>query len=219
MDIITMKNRTPKMLTVTLIAAMSLALTACSQNEEAETIASKQDAVTAIDNQASRNNGAWGGVYMTREELAAPPTNIVDQSSLPVMEDDPELAKWQAKFEIVDPVTREQQTNAFVTTDGKKLYHDSCAGCHMHDGKGAYGAGYYPPLADNEKMESKYYTIGILINGFRGMPSFHMMMNNEQMAAVTQYVMNDLNDYKAEVTAADVEQLRHANPPGYDPSE
>jgi mono/diheme cytochrome c family protein len=147
---------------------------------------------------------------MSREELAAPAINIVDNSSLPTMDSDPSIAEWEAKFE---------GTNAFVTTDGKKLYHDSCAACHMHKGEGAYGAGYYPPLADNSKMQSKYYIIDILINGFRGMPSFHKMMNDEQMAAVTQYVVSDLNGYTDTATAEDVAQLRHAVPPASDPSD
>ena len=46
----------------------------------------------------------------------------------------------------------------------------------MQKGDGAYGAGYYPPLANNDKMQSKYYIISVLINGLRGMPSFHSMM-------------------------------------------
>lgn len=204
-----MKNMTPKMLTIMLLS--SSALLGCSQKvDDVETVASKHDAEQTVDYQASRNNGSWGGVYMSRDELKAQPINIVDDSSLPNMENDPSLNEWEAKFE---------GSNAFVTTNGKKLYHDSCAGCHMHKGEGAYGAGYYPPLANNSKMQSKYYIIDILINGFRGMPSFHMMMNDEQMAAVTQYVVSDLNGYTDTVTAADVAKLRHVNPPGYDPSE
>ncbi len=212
MDNISMRKSTFKMLTVMSLSMISsAALLGCSQkSDDVETIASKQDAVLPVNNQASRNTGAWGGVYMTRDELRAPNINIVDDSSLPSMENDPTLTEWEAKFE---------GQNAFVTTNGKKLYHDSCAGCHMHEGEGAQGAGYYPPLANNSKMQSKYYIIDILINGFRGMPSFHMMMNDEQMAAVTQYVVNDLNGFKQTVTAEDVAQLRHANPPGYDPSE
>ncbi|WP_296243885.1 MULTISPECIES: c-type cytochrome [unclassified Psychrobacter] len=209
-----MKNMTPKLLTVILLGAMSsAALLGCSQHsDDVETLASKQqqDAEIKTDNQASRNTGAWGAVYMSREELTAPPTNIVDDSLLPNMDNDPSLTEWEAKFE---------GTNAFVTTDGKKLYHDSCAGCHMHKGQGAYGAGYYPPLANNSKMQSKYYIIDILINGFRGMPSFHGMMNDEQMAAVTQYVHSELNNYTDTVTADDVAQLRHANPSAGDPSD
>ncbi len=89
----------------------------------------------------------------------------------------------------------------------------------MEDGKGAQGAGYYPPLADNSKMESKYYIISVTINGLRGMPGFHSMMNDQQIAAVTQYVHSDLNNYTDTVTAANVAQLRHEFPPGSDPSE
>ena len=204
-----MKNMTPKMLMIMLLS--SSALLGCSQKaDDVETIASKHDAEQTVDYQASRNTGSWGAVYMSRDELKAQPINVVDDSSLPNMENDPIISEWEAKFE---------GSNAFITTDGKKLYHDSCAGCHMHKGEGAYGAGYYPPLANNSKMQSKYYIINILINGFRGMPSFHMMMNDEQMAAVTQYVVSDLNGYTDTVTAEDVAKLRHANPPGYDPSE
>ncbi len=213
MDNIIITSMKSKAFAILLLSlGYSAALSGCSQQaDDVETIASKQeqDAGQAPDYQESRNTGAWGGVYMTREELRAPTVNIVDDSSLPSMENDPDIAEWEIKFE---------GTNAFVTTDGKKLYHDSCAGCHMHEGEGAFGAGYYPPLANNSKMESKYYTIDILINGFRGMPSFHTMMNDEQMAAVTQYVMNELNDFDETVTAEDVEKLRHANPPGPDPS-
>lgn len=209
-----MKNMTPKLLTVMLLSVLSsTALLGCSQqSDEVETIASvqEQDSITTDDYQASRNTGAWGGVYMSREELAEPVVNIVEDSSLPNMDNDPDIAKWEAKFE---------GKNAFITTDGKKLYHDSCAACHMHKGEGAYGAGYYPPLADNSKMQSKYYIIDILINGFRGMPSFHGMMNDEQMAAVTQYVVSDLNGFNDTVTVDDVAQLRHAKPPASDPSD
>lgn len=209
-----MKNMTPKLLTVMMLSTISsAALLGCSQqSDDVETVASiqEQNSITTNDYQASRNTGAWGAVYMSREELTEPNVNIVDVSSLPNMENDPSIAKWDAKFE---------GENAFITTDGKKLYHDSCAACHMHKGEGAYGAGYYPPLADNSKMQSKYYIIDILINGFRGMPSFHGMMNDEQMAAVTQYIVNDLNGFNEIVTAEDVAQLRHDKPPASDPSD
>ncbi len=240
MDNIIMKNMTPKTLAMMLLSIVgSTALIGCSQHtdDSTETIGSKQAAEQVVDYQASRNNGAWGGVIMSRDELRSPPANIVDASSLPAMADDPSLVKWREKFEGIDVESRYEganaearsagtdtrtvfeNTNGFVTTNGEKLYHDSCAGCHMHEGQGAQGAGYYPPLADNSKMQSKYYIIDILINGFRGMPSFHSMMNDEQMAAVTQYVHSELNNFTDTVTAANVAQLRHDNPPGTDPSE
>ncbi|WP_371834223.1 cytochrome c [Psychrobacter sp. AH5] len=178
------------------------------------TLADLQASQVVFKNQASRNNGAWGAVYMTKEELKSPRTNIVDISSLPAMAEDVDLQQWLVKFEG----SLEGKTG-FFSTSGKKLYDDSCAACHMQDGKGAQGAGYYPPLANNSKMQSKYYIISVILNSLRGMPSFHSMMNDEQIASVTQYVHSDLNNFTDTVTAANIAQLRHDFPPGSDPSE
>ena len=166
-----------------LMVGGSIALTmlsGCSQYkaENVATIANPQTAPmlfnNSFDNQASRNQGAWGGVYMSRAELAEPTSNIIDVRSIPKMSDDASMQKWLTKFE-----GSTQGKTGFFTTNGKKLYDDSCAGCHMQKGEGAQGAGYYPPLANNSKMQSKYYIISVLINGLRGMPSFHRMMSDE----------------------------------------
>lgn len=204
---------------MTLVVGGSIALitlSGCSQHrtENVATIASQQTAPMVFNNQASRNNGAWGGVYLSKEALVRPPMDIVDVSAIPKMSDDANLQKWLAKFE-----GSTQGKTGFFATDGKKLYDDSCAGCHMLKGEGAQGAGYYPPLANNSKMESKYYIISIVINGLRGMPSFHSMMDDQKIAAVTQYVHSDLNNYTDIVTTDNVSQLRHDFPPGSDPSE
>ena len=209
----------PNLLTAVMVLSIgaTVMLSGCSQSTKANavTLASQQQATQMVfDNQASRNNGAWGAVYMTKEELRSPQVNIVDVSLLPKMAEDAKLQKWLTKFE-----GSSEGKKGFITTNGKKLYDDSCAGCHMQDGKGAIGAGYYPPLADNSKMQSKYYIISAVMNGLRGMPSFHSMMNDEQIAAVTQYVHSDLNGFTDKVTAANVAQLRHDFPPGSDPSE
>ena len=197
-----------------------LTLSGCSQNrtQDVATISNPQTTPvlfnSSFDNQASRNQGAWGGVYMSKSELAEPTSNIVDVRSIPKMSDDASMQQWLAKFE-----GSTQGKTGFATTSGKKLYDDSCAGCHMQKGGGAQGAGYYPPLTNNSKMESKYYIISVIINGLRGMPSFHSMMNDAQIAAVTQYVHSDLNNFTDTVTTDNVAQLRHDFPPGSDPSE
>ncbi len=214
MDTITMENIKTKAL-ATLLFGGVIALAGCSQNRaDTETLASEQERIEAepTNYEASRNNGSWGAVYMTREELAGPEIDVVNFVGIPPMAQDPELQRWQQVF---------GESNAYHSNNGAELYHRSCAGCHMHEGEGAYGAGYYPPLANNSKMESKYYIIDILINGFRGMPAFHAMMDNEQIAAVTQYVHSELNPYTDTVTAEDVEKLRHENPPAgaADPTE
>ncbi|MDN3442626.1 cytochrome c [Psychrobacter sp. APC 3279] len=205
---------------IAVVIGGSVLFSGCSQYkaESAATIASPQTAPmmsdNRFDNQASRNQCAWGGVYMSKEALAKTVTNIVDVESIPKMLDDASLQKWLIKFE-----GSMQGKTGFFTTNGKKLYDDSCAGCHIQKGEGAQGAGYYPPLANNSKMQSKYYIISVVINGLRGMPSFHRMMNDEQIAAVTQYVHSDLNSFTDTVTTANVAQLRHDFPPGSDPSE
>lgn len=206
-----------------LLALTTLGILAgCSaQDKDAETLAQTKSGSFVsspadggeIDNYASRNNGAWGGVYTTEAELKEENRHIVPVDAVPAFADDTSLEKWNEKFEF----NAENGHTAFNTLDGKKLYHDSCAACHMHEGEGAYGAGYYPPLANNPKMESKYYVLDILINGFRGMPSFRHMMNDEQMAAVTQYIVQDLNGYEDTVTAEDAAQLRPSQAPGPDP--
>ena len=209
---------------VLITLATLTTVTGCSQHrtQNAATIASPQTAPMVFDhnannnfdNQASRNQGAWGGVYMSKAELATPTTNIVDIDAIPKMRHDASMQPWLAKFE-----GSTQGKTGFFTTNGKKLYDDSCAGCHMPTGDGAQGAGYYPPLANNSKMESKYYIISVIINGLRGMPSFHSMMSDAQIAAVTQYVHSDLNPFTDTITPANVAQLRHEFPPGSDPSE
>ena len=194
------------------------ALTGCSSqtDKKATTLAQTTDTFSQtavspeVDPYASRNDGAWGGVYMSEAELNQSKRHIVDVDAVPPFDKDPSLTKWNEKFGF---------EHAYTTTDGKKLYHDSCAACHMHKGEGAHGAGYYPPLANNSKMQSKYYVLDILINGFRGMPSFRGMLNDEQMAAVTQYIAQDLNGFDVKVTAEDAAQLRPAEPPTYDPSD
>ena len=79
-----MKNMTLKLLTLMLLSGISsAALLGCSQQPDDEVTVSSvqdQDSLTTNDYQASRNTGAWGGVYMSREELTAPAINIVDDS-------------------------------------------------------------------------------------------------------------------------------------------
>ena len=42
----------------------------------------------------------------------------------------------------------------FGQQDGQALYNAICAGCHMPDGRGAVGAGAFPALAGNTKLEA-----------------------------------------------------------------
>lgn len=79
----------------------------------------------------------------------------------------------------------------------------------MPDGKGAAGAGSYPSLADNRNLASAGYPVTIVVRGLRGMPAVGAMMNDDQVAAVVNYVRTQFgNAYQDAVTADDVKAVR-----------
>ena len=91
----------------------------------------------------------------------------------------------------------------------KNLYANVCQACHMPDGKGATGAGAYPSLAGDKNLEAAGYPLAIVVNGQRGMPPVGQLMNDDQVAAVVNYVRTHFgNNYQDAVTAADVKVVR-----------
>ena len=98
---------------------------------------------------------------------------------------------------------------AFVEMSGEELFANVCAGCHMPDAMGATGAGNYPPLAQDRDLQVARYPVDIVVNGRRAMPPFGDMMNDDQIAAVVNYVRTHFgNDYRDAVTASDVKAMR-----------
>jgi mono/diheme cytochrome c family protein len=97
----------------------------------------------------------------------------------------------------------------FLSQDGEVLFRSICQGCHMPDGKGATGAGKYPALARNEKLEAGGYPILVVVNGQKGMPPFGMYLDDAQVAAVVNYVRTHFgNDYRDTVSPDDVKAVR-----------
>ena len=97
----------------------------------------------------------------------------------------------------------------FVEMSGEELFNNVCRGCHMPDGQGASGAGSYPSLAKNQNLQSGGYPITLVVRGQRAMPPFGDMMNDDQVAAVVNYVRTHFgNDYRDAVTARDVKDAR-----------
>jgi mono/diheme cytochrome c family protein len=97
----------------------------------------------------------------------------------------------------------------FVPRDGAVLYRSICQGCHMPDAKGATGAGKYPALAGNDRLEAAGYAIFIVLNGQKGMPGFADMLDDAQIAAVITYIRTQFgNAYRDAVTADDVKAVR-----------
>ena len=97
----------------------------------------------------------------------------------------------------------------FQQTTGEAIYRSLCQGCHMPQGEGAKGAGTYPSLALNKKLEAGGYAVYLVVNGQRGMPPFGEMMSDGQVADVVNYVRTHFgNNFTDAVTAADVKQVR-----------
>ena len=97
----------------------------------------------------------------------------------------------------------------FTQTAGRDLFANICQGCHMPDGKGASGAGTYPSIASNAKLEASGYPVYVVVNGQRAMPAFGAMLSDEQVSAVVNYLRTNFgNNYQDAVTAADVKVVR-----------
>jgi mono/diheme cytochrome c family protein len=97
----------------------------------------------------------------------------------------------------------------FVEKSGEQLFANVCQGCHMSDARGATGAGTYPSLAADPNLQAPGYPIDVVVNGQRGMPPIGMMMSDEQVAAVVNYLRTHFgNSYQDAVTSADVKAAR-----------
>lgn len=100
-------------------------------------------------------------------------------------------------------------SQTFVEKSGEEIYANVCQGCHMPDGKGAVGAGTYPSLVSNKNLEAAGYPVYVIVNGSKGMPPVGMMMNDEQVAAVVNFVRTHFgNSYTDQVTAEDAKGAR-----------
>lgn len=97
----------------------------------------------------------------------------------------------------------------FTEQGGEAIFKNVCQGCHMPDAKGAVGAGMYPALAKNSKLETAGYPVAVVVNGQKAMPAFGGMFSDQQVADVVNYVRTHFgNNYKDKVTPADVKAAR-----------
>ena len=102
-------------------------------------------------------------------------------------------------------------TNPFRFTyrEGEAIYRNVCAGCHMPDGRGAVGAGAYPALAGDAKLEAAGYPVLLVVNGRKAMPAFGQLLDDNQVAAVVNYIRSNFgNAYTDRVSADDVKAAR-----------
>ena len=82
--------------------------------------------------------------------------------------------------------------------DGKEIYNDFCAQCHLEDGKGVKGI--YPPLAKSDFLVNVNRTISSIKYGLKGTitvngESYNSIMvsqglDDEEISDVVNYILN-----------------------------
>ncbi|MEO6801440.1 MAG: cytochrome c [Rhodanobacter sp.] len=106
------------------------------------------------------------------------------------------------------------------TDHGGKLYAKNCADCHGMDGHGV--AGIYPPLDGNTSVTEPTGINAIrsvLLGGFApatagnptpySMPSFAQQLNDDDIAALVNYIRQSWSNQAGAVQPAAVSQYRH----------
>ena len=88
---------------------------------------------------------------------------------------------------------------------GAAVFQHVCQGCHMPGGRGAIGAGSFPKLAGDPRLENIGYPVSMVLSGHGGMPWFNGILTPTQIADVVNYVRSNFgNHYTNTVTAAEV---------------
>jgi mono/diheme cytochrome c family protein len=97
----------------------------------------------------------------------------------------------------------------FMQRDGEVIFRTVCQGCHMPAAQGAVGAGAYPALASDPKLAAAGYPVLVVVNGSKGMPPFGALLDDEQVAAVVNYVRSHFgNSYPDSISPAHVKSVR-----------
>ncbi len=96
-------------------------------------------------------------------------------------------------------------------TDGANVYQHVCQGCHMANAGGATGAGTIPALANNPKLQSTGYPVYVVLNGLGGMPVVGASLDDQQVAAVVNFVTTHFGNHAADKLTP--EQVHAMRPP------
>ena len=94
--------------------------------------------------------------------------------------------------------------------EGADIYRYGCLGCHQEEGRGARGAASYPALFRNPRLAHPSYTIHVMLHGHNAMPPFREMLDDEQVAAVVNYLNTAFENSSVEARVKDVAASRQA---------
>lgn len=139
-----------------------------------------------------------------------------------------DVSQAPREVEPVSPATLEplrnddpQAMSDGKRTDGQTLYNGACASCHQIDGQGTDDQ-FYPSLIHNTATQGANAD-NLIMSVLQGvhreiddytvaMPAFGEQLNDEQIAAVSNYVLSQFGNPELEVDAARVTELRQGGP-------
>ncbi|GAA3966192.1 cytochrome c [Allohahella marinimesophila] len=117
-------------------------------------------------------------------------------------------------FNLDEPA--EDSALAATMASGEQLFETACVSCHYPDGGGPGGA--YPlfPHHSAVRAEDGLNLINVMLqglerhgsDGYKFMPAYHALMNDEQIAAVVTYVGRRFGGYEADFSAEDIRKQR-----------
>jgi mono/diheme cytochrome c family protein len=143
----------------------------------------------------------WLTSLLSPPTMAAPPSASTGNAAEVLALSAAQVAALQANFS--------SDRKRLTQQGGESLYRASCQGCHMAQGQGSRGAGFYPSLASSARLSASAYPVAVVMNGLHGMPGFAERLSNEQVAEVVNYVRSHFgNRYTDPVSASDVQLFR-----------
>lgn len=186
-----------------LVPALAFAQTAAPASDAAAPQANDNAAAPAA------NGAAPGGASGDGSGADSPASSTAAKSSTPAAQP---AAAPPTDFLTFQPTPFESRMfrdpKKITQVTGEDIYNSLCAGCHMPDGKGAVGAGFYPALAGNENLAVGDYPVSIIMNGYHGMPPFRQVLDDAQIVAVVEYLQTKLKD--VEVVPPTIETVQAA---------
>lgn len=109
-----------------------------------------------------------------------------------------------------DPVEDDLQKDAPVA--GQVVYELYCAACHQRNGSGVEGR--YPSLTESQKIRDKSAFLSVILTG-QDTPDYeiqmppHEFLNDEEIAGLGTYIMQEFGGETDSVTSDEVTKLRN----------
>lgn len=154
-----------------------------------------------------------------RQPLAPPYTPPVQQNPSASQLAAERAKATESPLAISDAHTRElmqrfsESRSVFSAREGAQIYTAVCQACHMAQGEGATGTGFYPPLANSVRISASAYVAVVVLRGMHAMPPFQERLDDEQVANVVNYVRTHFgNNYNNPISPAEVAELRKSLP-------